>query len=146
MKTYDITTEIAAPADRVWRVMSDVEKWHEWTPSITSVRLRGPFAVGTTALVRQPKFPPALWKVTSVEPGRSFTWTSVGPGLRVVGRHSVEPTPRGTRASLVLEYYGVFGELLARLTEGITKRYLAFEADGLKARSEDAEFRRARTA
>jgi hypothetical protein len=36
----------------------------------------------------------------------------------------------------------VFGGVFARLTKSITERYLAFEANGLKARSENPTFRR----
>ena len=78
----------------------------------------------------------------AVEPGKSFTWISVAPGLRVVGRHSVEETTSGSRASLSLDYTGLFGELLARMTKDITKRYLSLEANGLKARSENPRYRR----
>ncbi|HVG87252.1 MAG TPA: SRPBCC family protein [Vicinamibacterales bacterium] len=139
MRHFSITVDIAAPADRVWAVMSDVERWHEWTPSITRVTLlrKGALAVGSRALVRQPKFPPALWRVTELVPGRSFTWVSVAPGLRVIGRHAVELTVNGTRAVLTLELKGMVGGLWGRLTRGITERYIAFEAAGLKARSEE---------
>jgi uncharacterized protein YndB with AHSA1/START domain len=139
MRHFSITVDIAAPADRVWAVMSDVERWHEWTPSITRVTLlrKGALAVGSRALVRQPKFPPALWRVTELVPGRSFTWVSVAPGLRVIGRHAVELTVNGTRAVLTLELKGMVGGLWGRLTRGITERYIAYEAAGLKARSEE---------
>ena len=139
MRHFSITVDIAAPADRVWAVMSDVERWHEWTPSITRVTLlrKGALAVGSRALVRQPKFPPALWRVTELVPGRSFTWVSVAPGLRVIGRHAVELTVNGTRAVLTLELKGMVGGLWGRLTRGITERYVAYEAAGLKARSEE---------
>ena len=143
MRRFSITTEIAAPAERVWQVMSDVDRWHEWTPSIISIRrLAGaPLAVGTRAVVRQPRFPPALWKVTALEPGRSFTWASVAPGLHVVGHHAVEPAPGGSRATLSLELRGVLGGVFGRLTRAITERYIAYEAAGLKARSENPAFR-----
>ncbi|MFL5560498.1 MAG: SRPBCC family protein [Gemmatimonadaceae bacterium] len=139
MQTFSLTRQIAAPVERVWQVMSDVERWHEWTPSVTSIRRfgGGGVAIGSRAIVKQPRFPPALWKVTALEPGRSFTWVSIGPGLRVVGVHRVDPSGGGSRATLTLEYHGPLGSLLGRMTAGITERYLVLEGNGLKARSED---------
>jgi hypothetical protein len=97
--------------------------------------------VGSRAVIRQPKFPPALWKITAIEPGQSFTWISVAPGLRVVARHGVESAGRASRATLSLELQGILGGLFGRLTAGITERYLDFEASGLKARSENPAYR-----
>src|SRR5512147_2883847 len=127
MPHFSVTTDIAAPPERVWPVISEVERWHEWTPSITRVRLlgKGPFAVGSRAFIRQPRLPPALWTVTEIVPGRSFTWVSVAPGLRVSGFHGVEPTPAGSRATLAIDIQGLFGGLWGRLSKGITERYLA---------------------
>lgn len=138
-----VTTDIASPIERAWRVMSDPEHWHEWTTSITRVVLfgGGPLAVGKRALTRQPSLPPAMWKVTALEPPRSFTWESVAPGLRVVATHALSPLPDGCRATLSVEFHGLFGSLWARMTRGITERYIALEAKGLKARSEDPAFR-----
>lgn len=143
MRKFSVTTGIDAPAERVWEVMSDVERWHEWTPSVTSVRLLGggPLGVGSRAVIRQPRFPPALWKVAAIEPGRSFTWVSVAPGLRVVGHHDVEPAGAGSRATLSLELQGILGGAWGRLTRSITERYIALEARGLGARSMDPGFR-----
>ena len=133
-----ISVDIAAPPERVWAVMSDVERWHEWTASIRSVRLRdgGPLAVGSRALIRQPKLPPARWRVSLLEPGRRFDWVSTAPGVRVTGVHSVEPTPTGSRATVGLRYDGPLAWLLESTTRAITLRYLNLEAEGLKRRSE----------
>src|SRR5687767_4790552 len=119
MRSFRIATDIAAPAERVWQVMSDTDRWNEWTPSVTSVKRLGdaPFAVGSRVVIRQPKFPPALWKLTAIEPGRSFTWVSSAPGLRVVARHSVEPIVTGSRATLSLELQGILGGLLGEMTK-----------------------------
>jgi hypothetical protein len=65
---------------------------------------------------------------------------NTAPGLRVTAHHRVDPADGGSRATLSLEYQGILGGLLARLTKDITGRYLAFEASGLKARSEDPAF------
>lgn len=140
---FNTTIDIAAPVERAWEVMSDIDRWHEWTPSIRAItRLEGaPLAVGTRVVVRQPKFPPALWTVTDVQPGRSFTWVSVAPGMRVTGTHTVEPTAAGSRARLSLRYEGVIGRLFARLTKGVTIRFIDYEAAGLEARSREPAFR-----
>ncbi len=118
--------------------MADVERWHEWTRSVRSIRLldKGPLAVGTRAIIRQPKFPPALWRVTALEPGKAFTWKSGAPGAWVYAQHSIDTVSGGARATLRLRYEGAIGNLLGRLTRGITVRYLGYEAAGLKARSE----------
>jgi len=143
MRTLSVTTEVAAPTERVWQVMSDVERWQEWTPSVKSIRLldAGPLALGSRAVVRQPKFPPARWKVTAIESGLGFTWVSLGPGIRVIARHSIESADGGSRVTLSVDYGGILGGLMARLTGDITERYLGFEAKGLRARSEDPGFR-----
>ena len=138
MRHFRIEVDIAAPADRVWQVMSDVEHWHEWTPSVTGITwFTGcDLTVGNRVVIRQPKFPPAIWKLTAIDPGRSFTWVSVAPGLRVIGHHGVAPTATGSRAVLSLELQGLLGGVWGRLTRNITERYLGYEAAGLKRHSE----------
>ena len=138
---FRISVDIAAPPDIVWQVMRDAERWHEWTASVTSIRVLGnqPLAVGTRAVIRQPRFPPAVWKVTELEAGRSFTWKSGFPGAWVYATHSIDPTNAGSHVTLRLRYEGPIGRLLARMTRDITNRYLDMEAAGLKQRSEDRE-------
>jgi len=140
---YSISIDINAPAARVYEVMTDIDRWHEWTPSIGSIkRLDGTgFALGQRVRVRQPKLPPAMWTISAIDPGRSFEWVNRAPGLRVTGHHSVEPTNSGSRATLALSYDGIFGGLLAKLTAGITQRYIEMEARGLKARAENPAYR-----
>jgi uncharacterized protein YndB with AHSA1/START domain len=136
---FEISVQIAAAPDTVWSVIADTERWHEWTPSVRRIRRldRGPMRIGSLALVRQPRLPPAIWKVTALEPDRSFTWRSGMPGMWVYGEHSVVGHEGGARATLALHFVGVFGGALGRLTRTLTERYLRFEADGLKRRSEE---------
>lgn len=140
MKSLSTTIDILAPPERVWPIMSDVERWHEWTPSIRKVvRLdSGPMGVGSRVRVHQPRLPVAFWQVTEWQPGRYFTWVSRNPGVRVTARHAIEPIAGGSRVTLSLQYEGIFGALVARVTRGITERYVDLEARGLKARSENA--------
>ncbi|HEU5155001.1 MAG TPA: SRPBCC family protein, partial [Gemmatimonadales bacterium] len=89
MTVFSNAVEIAAPPERVWTVLADLERWPEWTQSVTSIELLqpGPLAVGTTVRVSQPKLKPAVWEVTEVKTGRSFTWVTRQPGFLVTGLH-----------------------------------------------------------
>lgn len=138
MKDYSVSVQIAAPPATVWGVMSDIERWHEWTPSITSIRRinAGPFRIGARARVHQPKLPAADWIVTALQDGRGFDWESRAPGVRVVARHVIEPASGGSRVTLSVQYSGIVGDLIGRLTGSLNRRYIALEADGLKRRAE----------
>ena len=105
---------------------------------VTSIKRldSGPFAIGSRARIRQPKLPSALWTVSAIEPGRSFTWISKGPGILVTAYHAIEPRAGGSRVTLSIRYEGFFAKRLAWMTKDINERYLAMEADELKARCE----------
>jgi uncharacterized protein YndB with AHSA1/START domain len=133
------TVDISAPPQRVWEVLSDVEYWSEWTPTVTMVRRldEGPLRTGSRARIRQPRVPETEYVVTELEPGRSFTWVATGPGVLTTARHDVEPLPGGgTRVVLSLSQAGWLGSVVGRLYRRLTDRYLANEAAGLKARCE----------
>jgi len=138
MTKFRVAVDIQAPPERVWAVMRDVERWPEWTASMTSIELvdGAPLAVGARARVRQPKLPPAEMLVTELEEGKAFTWVTKSPGVRARASHEVVPIPGGARAELAVEFSGLLGGLVARMVRGLTERYMAMEAAGLKARSE----------
>ena len=131
---------IDAPPGRVWAVMSEVERWPEWTASIRSVQLLtpGPLALASRARIEQPRLPAAIWEVTALEPGRTFTWVSRYQGGFTAGTHTVTPTASGAGASLHLAFNGPVGWLIGTLLGGMSRRYLRLEIEGLKRRSEEA--------
>lgn len=136
---FRIAVDINAPPDRVWAVMRDIEGWPAWTPTVKKIRLldKGSLAVGSRAIVWQPKLPPAKWRVTELDDARKgFTWETHGPGMRLEARHWVEGTGNTSRATLSIQFSGVLGPLFARLTRNLNDRYLALEAEGLRERSE----------
>jgi uncharacterized protein YndB with AHSA1/START domain len=132
------TVDIDAPPEGVFAVLCDVERWPEWTPTMSHVQRLdiGPLAVGSSARVRQPKLRPAVWQVTEFEHNRNFTWTTRAPGLRMQAGHLVEPRGGGSRMALSFEMAGLIAPLVWRLYGGLIERYVATESQGLKKRSE----------
>ena len=139
MREFSTTVEINAPPARVWAVVSDIERWHEWTASVSSVQKldTGPLGVGSKARVRQPRLLPAVFDVTRWEPQRGFDWVTRSGGVTAVARHMLEPTAAGTRVRLSVEFTGVLSPLIAWFTGSLTNRYLQMEAAGLKRRAEE---------
>jgi hypothetical protein len=81
--------------------------------------------------------PVALWTVTRLEPGCSFDWESVVPGLRSRGGHRVEAGPGGrSRVTLTFDWSGWLAPLLRLAAGGIARRFVRAEAEGLKRRCE----------
>src|ERR1700753_3558426 len=99
---HHVSAAVDAPAGTVWKLFTDLERWPELTASITELRRTdtGPLRVGSEAVVRQPRLPPARWRVTELEPGRSFTWETSAPGVTTAGGHEV--TSDGQRTVITL--------------------------------------------
>lgn len=135
---YTRTDTIAAcPAD-VWAVLSDVERWPDWTASMREItRLdSGPLRVGSTARVRQPTGRPMVWTVSELDAERNFAWTASGPGIRFTGDHELTPSGDGVQAVLTFTVAGPMAWLGRLLAGGRVRRYVDMEADGLKRQSE----------
>ena len=107
---FSITPEVDAPPEVVFAVLSEVERWPEWTPT-----------------------------VTALEPGRGFRIFSRSPGAPVEANHWAEPTGAGhrSRVTLSVTFDGFLGRVIGWMMRGLNERYLAQEAAGLKRRSEE---------
>ena len=135
MSVYEATAEINAPIERVWRILSAVGSWPSWLPTISRVQpLDGSsIAIGARFLLRQPKLRPTVWTVTDLAPPRRFAWRAAMPGMELLADHALECIDASTtKASLRFELSGWLGRLLSVAYGGITRAYLAQEAQALK--------------
>lgn len=139
---YELSIDIDAEPARVWAVMADVERWSEWTPSITRAELvsPAPFGVDSKVRIKQPRLKTTVWTVTDFEPNAGFAWRAVVPGLTSDGVHRIAARPGGgSTVTLTLDQRGPLAPVLRMLTAKMTRRYIDMEARGLKARAEANE-------
>jgi uncharacterized membrane protein len=129
---------IAAPAATVFNTWIDVERWPEWTASVTRMTVLdpGPLHVGSRVRVQQPRLPTVVWRVDKLEQDRAFVWSSSNIGVTTVASHELTPSDGGVTAVLTLDQTGWAAPVIGVLSGSLTRRYLDMEAQGLKARCE----------
>ncbi len=133
---YEKSTATPAEPDRLWAVLSDVEKWPAWIEVYEEVRLAdsGPLTVGARAHVKQRGLAAGDWTVTDLDEGRVFAWESRQPGVRLVGRHTVSAEPGGgSRLGLEFEMTGALSGVMGALLGRKVRRYVDLECARLAA-------------
>jgi uncharacterized membrane protein len=141
MPKYSTSISINADQESVWKVLSDVAHWSEWTPTVTKVEVLDTpeLKLNNRYKVYQPKLQPALWAVTILTPPSSFIWESRVPGMHMLAEHIVHPvsaTP--TEVTLSFAFQGFLGEIMGRLYRNMVESYIATEAQSLKKRVENS--------
>lgn len=137
----ETSVEIAATPEDVWAVLVDVERWPQWTNSMSDVKFidPGPLAVGSRVRIKQPRLPPTVWEVTALEPVRSFTWKATAPGVTTVADHRLAAAAADhVTVTLSIQRSGALAGLVDRLFGRLTREYVGMEAEGLKRRCETA--------
>lgn len=71
MADNERSTETTASPAAVWKIWSDTSTWQEWNPDVQSMTLNGPFATGTTGVMKTKQGTRQV-TLTDVVPGRSF--------------------------------------------------------------------------
>ena len=128
------STVLSAPPSVVWRLTTDVERWPSFMPTVQAVTLLqpGPLQVGSSARVKQPGQTAAVWTVSTITPETEFTWETRRMGLRMIGRHLLEPDGDGTRNTLSIEVIGRGAGIFAAFFGGMIAKVLQRENDAFQ--------------
>lgn len=130
---------IDSPQQAVWAVLSDVEAWPDWTPTVTSVRrLSGEPGLGADYELQQPRLPRAVWEIAVWDEPTRFDWVSRAPGVITEASHDLADSDGRTTLTLTITRSGFLAPVVNRLYGRVTREYLATEAASLKARCEAA--------
>jgi hypothetical protein len=141
VRELQASIEIDAPAERVWDVLSDLDRYQEWNPFITQAE--GEFVEGSRLLIkvrppggRQMEFKPT---VLEVEPRRSVRWLGrfILPGI-FDGEHSLTVAPVGESTARFIQRERFWGVLTAFSGKLFERTQAGFEAmnEALKRRCE----------
>ena len=138
MKEFKASTNISAPAEKIWSVLTEVSAWPSWDPNCDKVD--GQAVLGNKLKVYTKLSPGRAFpvKVTEVTPNRKMTWTGGMPfGLFTgVRTFTLNPNTNGSVDFTMHEVYG--GPMLGLIGKSIPDMSQAFEqfCSGLKSRSE----------
>lgn len=136
----ETTVPVAASPAEVWEVLADVERW----PTIIAIYQKleridnGPLQVGSEAWIKESGFPRMRWKVTTLEPGRSFVWESRVGGVTNVAGHEVVADGDGSKLTISLKERGPMAGVVGLLYGGRLKKVVSQEAEGIRRAAESA--------
>ena len=136
---FEKTIEIAAPQQRVWDVLSDLQAWPQRIETVDTVELLTPppIAKGSRVRLKQPKLPEGSWDITVWDAPSYFEWTQKTSGITSVAGHRVEALGEGrARLTLTLDMRGFLIPIMALFYKNLTNRYMNLEAEGMKRAAE----------
>lgn len=93
-----ISRTIAAPPDVAWRLLTDLDAWAQWGPSVAGASIdagsnsTGELRLGTRGTVQTVAGVSLPFEVTHFEDGRRWAWNVAGVPAT---DHRVEPTTSG---------------------------------------------------
>ncbi|HLM65664.1 MAG TPA: SRPBCC family protein [Acidimicrobiales bacterium] len=84
--------DVVAPVDEAWRRLADVERWPEWAPHITSVRVfpSGPLGPSSRGVLHLRRLGRNTFRMSAWEPPRRWEWAGGLPGVRITYDHRFE--------------------------------------------------------
>ncbi len=140
--TLEHVHEIDAPAERVWAVICDLDRYPEWNPFV--VACRSTLAVGDPIAMRVRVLPwlaqPQREEVFEHEPGRRLAYGLRGGRLGALASrrsHDVAPLgPGRARYASHFELRGWLAPLVAALLGRRLERGFAAMSDAIRRRAE----------
>ena len=139
------SSTLSARPELVWRVLTDVEHWRDWTPTVIDIKPVGSPRMerGARYRVVPPKLRPAIYEVTEHIPNQRFTWEQKLPGGALIADHRIVPGEAGSEVELSFTSKGLLANIAATLFSKTIAQYVATEAQSLKIYCEALAYQRA---
>src|SRR4051794_26250145 len=111
--THDYVGTTALPPSAVWAVLADIDRWTDWDTSMESIRLIGPFQVGSTLEMTPIGQEPIVSRIVEIYPGRLYADETEFNGLTLRFSHHLVPTASG--GTTVTHRLRISGSMAAEL-------------------------------
>jgi len=132
--------EITAPADRVWELLSGIDRWPTWNPLVQQAVLNGPFQPGSVFTWRSKGFAvtSTLHEVTQKH---RIAWTGKAFGTHAVHTWEIEETNPGIILKTAESFDGWLPKLMPRTMKRILDETLPAWLKAIKAEAERKHLR-----
>lgn len=90
----DLSIEIEASQQIVWRIQTGIDQWPTWQKNVSKARLAGPLAVGSTFQWETHGLP-IVSSIREVDPMRRIVWGGPAQGIEGVHVWTFTPTSKG---------------------------------------------------
>ncbi len=126
---------IHAPVEKVWEVQTDIERWPEWQPDITSAKLDGSLIVGAVFHWKA-KGLNIVSKLHTFEPYQSIGWTGNSIGMKAIHNWIFEAQGNDTRVITEESLSGWLTRLMRIFDPNFLGKSLEATLKNLKAKVE----------
>lgn len=89
----------------------DHASWPQWSPDTDWVRVQAPVRTGAQGLLKPKGGPKVKFVISTCEPDREYTDTTLLPGARLVFQHTASQTAAGTDLRVLVTISGPLARL-----------------------------------
>lgn len=81
--------------EKIWKLWADIDNWPRWHDDLEYCQLKGPFAVGSSFLLKPKGVKAIEIDITEMIEGQKFSDCTQFFGAKMIDTHEIEETPDG---------------------------------------------------
>ena len=113
-KTYSTIAKDLTQA-QAWQLMSNVDNWKRWDPTVEDSKLNGDFKTGVYFYLKSKGGPKAKILLAEVKPKSYYMDLARLPLAKMTGEHFFEETPEGLKLTVTMSINGPLSFLWYRI-------------------------------
>jgi hypothetical protein len=129
---------IQAPLATIWQILTDINRWSDWYPSVSQSKLEGSLAPGSVFRWKSGGTP-IQSTIQEVEPQRQLSWTGKALGTRAIHIWKLEPQAEGILVKTEESFEGWLVSFFKGTMQRTLDTSLQAWLDHLKQRAEAVE-------